>query len=497
MPSARTPLLVLVMMQSGAALAAKTKVRVGMFGATFPPWAARDAETGEYTVGFHTEFYTELGRVGDFDIEFVPFPPDFINDFTGTVTRMLAADEIDLGWDSPGSGSMLAPGFLYTPAMLNLEHVVLTKRTVRPVSVFSVFDPFTTGLWLTLLGTAAFGALIMALITAVAGSESVFETAARFPGFLYHTLAALLGGEEYDLYHCPLWGRLYRLGLLWLVLITSATYTANLAAYLTKQDYVIHGPKRLEHLKRWPKPICYRWPQFAGMLKDYVGELLLPDSGVDMLARIAWAQDNLQNGTCDAILDINVNAKPESLQNCRTMHLNTNIAFLNNHNLNLMRGNDTELNFKVSKAIMDVRLSPAYPRILKDTIGFGTSCEETLAAANEGFDSEGLTSITVERMSGTLVIFAAFSVLALASTLTQRLVMGRPLYEKEEMREEVQNEKLDAKLDKVLSKLNFVVSSMQGEPEGAVVSTTPPVSSMQVSVVSAAGHTQGGEVGTA
>ena len=33
-----------------------------------------------------------------------------------------------------------------------------------------------------------------------------------------HALAALLGGDEYDLYHAPPLGRLYRVGLLFLVL---------------------------------------------------------------------------------------------------------------------------------------------------------------------------------------------------------------------------------------------------------------------------------------
>ena len=390
-------LLLLTMLQNSSVLGARTKLRVGMFGSTMPPWVVRDEATGEYTGGFHTEFYTELGRRGDFDIEFVPFPPDFINDFTGTVTRMLAANEIDLGWDSPLAPDMLAPGFLYTPAMLNLEHVVLTKRTVRPVSMLSVFDPFTLELWLTLLGTILFGALVMTLITALSGAESPSATIARFPGFVYHTFAALLGGEEYDLYHCPMWGRIYRLGLLWIVLITSATYTANLAAFLAKKDYIVHGPKRLEDLMRWPEPICYRWPQFSAFVQPYVRELLLPPPDMDMLSRVAWAQENLQNGTCAAILDINVNAKPESLDNCGTTHLSTNIALLNNHNLNIMRSGDADLLFNVSKAIMAVRLSPVYPRILQDTIGFGVSCEQILAAENDGLDPD-LTSITVERV---------------------------------------------------------------------------------------------------
>ena len=61
-------------------------------------------------------------------------------------------------------------------------------------------------------------------------------------------------------------------------------------------------------------------------------------------------------------------------------------------------------------------------------------------------------------MSGTIVIFVGFCVLALSITLAQRVVTGRPLLE--EVREEVQNEKLDAKLDQVLTKLNTVLSSV-------------------------------------
>ncbi|MGB1603071.1 MAG: hypothetical protein ACPIOQ_60635, partial [Promethearchaeia archaeon] len=74
--------------------------------------------------------------------------------------------------------------------------------------------------------------------------------------------------------------------------------------------------------------------------------------------------------------------------------MSTNIALLNNHNLNIMRSGDADLLFNVSKAIMAVRLSPVYPRILQDTIGFGVSCEQILAAENDGVDPD-LTSITV------------------------------------------------------------------------------------------------------
>ena len=45
--------------------------------------------------------------------------------------------------------------------------------------------------------------------------------------------------------------RVMALGLLWLVLITSATYTANLAAVLTRKNYIIEGPKTLDDLNKW------------------------------------------------------------------------------------------------------------------------------------------------------------------------------------------------------------------------------------------------------
>ena len=112
-----------------------SKLRVGMFGTTFPPWTERDAETGQYTGGFHFEYYQELGRVGGFDIEFVPFPPEFVNDFGGVAAKTLDDGKIDMGWDSP---RILRDGYLYSPPMLKLEHSMMNRRIERPSPVFAV-----------------------------------------------------------------------------------------------------------------------------------------------------------------------------------------------------------------------------------------------------------------------------------------------------------------------------------------------------------------------
>jgi len=113
-----------------------TKLRVGMFATTFPPWTKRDEQSGLYTGGFHFEYYRELGRVGGYQIEFVPFPPEFINDFGGVAAKMLDDGKIDMGWDTP---FMLRSGYLYSPPMLKLTHNIITRRIARPVAAFQHF----------------------------------------------------------------------------------------------------------------------------------------------------------------------------------------------------------------------------------------------------------------------------------------------------------------------------------------------------------------------
>ena len=64
---------------------------------------------------------------------------------------------------------------------------------------------------------------------------------------MYESFAALLGAESIEskyiaiVMSSPL-GRLFRIALLFLVLIVTATYTANLAAFLSAPTTVLHGP---------------------------------------------------------------------------------------------------------------------------------------------------------------------------------------------------------------------------------------------------------------
>eukprot|EP00756_Hemistasia_phaeocysticola_P038559 Hpha_TRINITY_DN16767_c0_g3::TRINITY_DN16767_c0_g3_i1::g.76719::m.76719 len=63
-------------------------------------------------------------------------------------------------------------------------------------------------------------------------------------------VASLLGGMEYDGNREDGWeGRFLRVGVLFFVLIITATYTANLASILTAQKVVLHGPRSMGQLK--------------------------------------------------------------------------------------------------------------------------------------------------------------------------------------------------------------------------------------------------------
>ena len=117
----------------------------------------------------------------------------------------------------------------------------------------------------------------------------------RLPSHLYHAYAALLGGDEYDLYHDPPLGRIYRLGLLFLVLVIQNTYTANLAAFLTASPVRVLGPKTMQQLKS--AKVCLRWDtMYNSVVESFVGEVVVPDPKVvpyEIAARDAWGREQI------------------------------------------------------------------------------------------------------------------------------------------------------------------------------------------------------------
>ena len=166
---------------------------------------------------------------------------------------------------------------------------VITRRVEKDSGMWQVFHPFEDSLWLSILLAATLGGLIMVLLNRlhrgpgflgkhdlsdrdererqkVAFCQDVVYQLYRAPPLIYHACAALLGGDEYDLYHDPPLGRVYRLGLLFLVLVVQNTYTANLAAFLTASPVQIMGPKNMQQLRS--ARCCARWEMNAPWVRD-------------------------------------------------------------------------------------------------------------------------------------------------------------------------------------------------------------------------------------
>lgn len=125
--------------------------------------------------------------------------PSYLGDFQGETSKYLDENKIDLGFNTERK---LKPGYSITIPILTFDHFVLTKKTVAGVSGFrQVFAPFSPALWGMIGLSVVYGAVIMHALAFLQNSlsKSSFKSfVAQFPQFVYHTLAAMLGGDEYE-----------------------------------------------------------------------------------------------------------------------------------------------------------------------------------------------------------------------------------------------------------------------------------------------------------
>mmetsp|Transcript_24358 Transcript_24358/g.50656 ORF Transcript_24358/g.50656 Transcript_24358/m.50656 type:complete len:468 (-) Transcript_24358:112-1515(-) len=421
-------------------------LRIAAFPSTVLPWFIRDEQTGEYTGGFVTEVWRELGASGNFDYELVPMEdPSFLDNVDGQSKTLLDMNVIDVAfsWETT-----LSPHYVYSQPLAAQKHVILTKRINVATSIWQVFAPFKLELWCMMAASIIIGAFMMFLMNRIACADAIgFCSLRGFPSFVYHTAAALLGGDEYDLYHYPAIGRLYRLGLLFLVLVSSATYTANLAAYMTRQNFRVLGPKTMEELQR--ARVCLRRPAGREDFREFVPEsqMIFPSPGMSLPQRLTWAQSMLQEEECDAIIEQDGIAHGEALEHCSTMELNPDIAFGHHYVYHVLRFNDTELANNISTGILKLMEGSKYPRLLEHTMNIGRSCREE---SNEDDDLES-NRISIQQMGVAFIVFGACGTLAIVTVAVQRVLNGgKPLID---VKEEVQNEKLDTKMDLLLAEV--------------------------------------------
>jgi hypothetical protein len=300
-----------------------------------------------------------------------------------------------------------------------------------------------------------------------------------------------------------------QVGMLFLFMVFSATYTANLAAFLTAPSYTVLGPQTMEELKQ--AAVCARWtdPGSVAGLQQFSREVVLPptDGSVAPGRRGHWwARAQLQHGACDAIVDILVDAKAESLEHCSTMQLSPNLQFDPVYDVGIMRDTNSSLFHNVTTAIGRLVTGPAYSAMLSRHLQYDRSCTDAMRSgqtASSSSSETGIERITVKQMGGAFIVFGVAGILAVVVTLVQEFRQRwcgfgfGPNKEQHrggragegagvgEPREEVHNEELDLKLDRLLDGMlaqqkalaELTLSSSGTGSSAAVLARAPPENS--------------------
>jgi len=325
-----------------------------------------------------------------FSIEWVTMnDPFFYSNMSGVEHDYLANYSVDLFSTIDSSITSEYNDIITSQAIYTQWYVGMVKKTVTSSDMFLIFSPFTFRLWMFILATVAFGGVVLYLLIIISRDEK--PNVVDYFYYLYHVAASILGGDEYEFYNDPPVGRLFRLSILFFVVVIVSTYTANLAAILSQSNYSYGGPTTLEDLQS--SVACFRIPRTPGewIVPRFVSYMLLPPSDIPTFVLLyAWGRQMLQDGKCDVIIELEGNAILESLNYCDTMYLSPGIRLAPTPLFNVLRKEDTELERLVSINILAVLQSPEYMSILSNNLGIGKSCSE----------SNGTNKIDVGQMSG-------------------------------------------------------------------------------------------------
>ena len=452
----------------------------------------RSPETGEYTGGFLPAFFQVLANTAKLELHMVPYQnaAELLVNYSNIMHECVQNNTLDLGFVAASAGVVLRPGFSFSTPFSALSTSVITKRVQRKSGMWQVFAPFELDLWLAIWGAVSIGGIVMMLINrvhrgpgrrrvveeVVLSSSGVLESGGasapreevraatrtqqdllyqfiRFPAHLYHAYAALLGGDEYDLYHDPPLGRLYRLGLLFLVLVIQNTYTANLAAFLTSPTVQVLGPKTMQQLS--DATCCLRWPSLKEHVSAFVGHVITPgpEVPVEIDELVAWGQKMLQEEKCDCLIEGEADARTEVLRSCDTMEFHPDLTFAPTPAFLVSRGDSAgrEIATRLSNATLQIIPSRDYQNLQVTWLKKGRSCSSEVRTSGGSSAEDDVPKVRFQSMGGVFLIFGFVSGLALLMTVCRRvLVTGRGTGV---LQEEVQNEKLDEKLERVLARL--------------------------------------------
>eukprot|EP00746_Dinoflagellata_sp_MGD_P124400 gnl/MRDRNA2_/MRDRNA2_58993_c0_seq3.p1 gnl/MRDRNA2_/MRDRNA2_58993_c0~~gnl/MRDRNA2_/MRDRNA2_58993_c0_seq3.p1 ORF type:complete len:375 (-),score=56.81 gnl/MRDRNA2_/MRDRNA2_58993_c0_seq3:550-1674(-) len=291
------------------------------------------------------------------------------------------------------------------------------KKLENLISGVSI-GPFSWQLWLSVVAVVVGYTFIVQSIRAL---DPQLDESPKFlfhPNSLirvsYHMWVALLGGDDYEYTTGP--GRLVRTGLLFFVMMVTATYTANLAAFFVAPAVKLHGPSDMESLRG--SKACYTYEVWAPLIQPFVKELVTPpeDAVTSTEDRIQFCYDLLMKDEVDVFIEGQTILPKFALDNCDTTFLQNQIVF-GEYYFSMFfpsahpRG--LELYRNLSAGLLEVTSKTAQTNRMKQYFGKGQACG--------GDGASELDELTADAMGGALVTSSAVAAAALLVAMCKRV----------------------------------------------------------------------------
>lgn len=390
---------------------------VGMADASSPPFhyyhSDRSPAQHSYT-GYVPELFEELSQLMGFEVQYKTIS-GLAYMFADSAIQNMTAGDVDVVAVWPDGREAGLPGIM-SPILLS-QYTGLVHKVVGKPDFWGFVGPFSWQLWLSVMAIVFGYSLIALTIRFIDPHLDESPKSLFHPSSLartgYHMWVALLGGDDYEYTTGP--GRMLRIGLLFFVMMVTATYTANLAAFFVAPAVTLHGPSDMETLRG--SKACYTYDSYAHLISPFVKELVYPPKGVTAIEdRKRFCYDLLMADEVDVFIEGQTILPKFALDKCDTTALINKIVF-GEYYFSLFfpsshpRG--MELYRNLTAGLLEVTGKTAQTDRMKRYFGKGKACKDDGASE--------LDALTADAMGGALVISSALAAVALLLATIKRV----------------------------------------------------------------------------
>jgi hypothetical protein len=379
------------------------EIRVAGIRSHWPPFWSWDGSN--YPEGFNGAALRIIEEHTGYRARFVEIQSDPAG-YVHAYTAMLRNRTVDvaMGIRGPADPRDLS----YTVSTLHLETKCAIHKAERAdLTSLRFLRPFDTTLWVALSAAICLVGFSMVVLRTISGRGVTLRFSAKS---MYHSWIGLLGGDDLE---CRTGSaRLLRTALLFLVLISTASYTANLAAFFLMPEFAYLGPKNMADLRK--SRVCFASRQWGWAAEPFAREVIYPPHefalGKTNEELQEYCKDQLVSRNVDAICDVTGQLDTFLEHHCDDLWLVPDIHFAPTGVVWLTY--DAELMQNLSYAILEAQMSPIWSQMTATELRLERTCKIRLADT---------TPITLVQQQGVFIVFGLLLISAILLAIAERV----------------------------------------------------------------------------